>query len=593
MPTGSEEPIVSISTTFYPAAQHGTRSPDVVLLSRDSVRFYVHSDLLFQVSETGFHELLLILTSDDAEPSVLDIPEPSPVLNIMLHGIYNIPCAHYSPPFSTLVNAVDAMPRYGINPKSTIFPSTHLFTLLLSQAPLFPLQLYALAAHHDIFDLAEPTSAHLLSFPLPSLSDQMVERMGATLFFLHFGRVEALKRILGTPPRRHPPTPICDFHSNGLGPAWALAAARLSWDARPDMSPYSFETALKPVEAHLSCDLCKDALDDHIKNLISQWATVRAPHTTHLTRRHRMSNESEILVSVSTTFYPANQHRPQPPDVVLLSQDSVGFYVHSDILFRASDNGFRAMLPTFQLDGDGPPIFHIPEPSPVLNIILHAIYDISCAHYSPPFNMLVNAIDTMSIYGITPKSTILPSTHLFALLLSQAPLFPLQLYALAAHHDMFDLAVPISSHLLSFPLSRLSDEVVERIGATLFFLHLGRVEALKRILGTPPRRHPSTPSCDFRSSNGLGPAWAMAIARLAWDARPGTRRLIHSVETALRPPGAHLTCDLCKDTLDIHIESVIAQWSNVKVSPNIYHDPVRRACRGPYDRTPAPKFHLN
>jgi hypothetical protein len=44
-------------------------------------------------------------------------------------------------------------------------------------------------------------------------------------------------------------------------------------------------------------------------------------------------------------------------------------------------------------------------------------------------------------------------------------MFPLQLYALAAHYDIFDLAVPTSSHLLSFPLSRLSDEMVERMGA--------------------------------------------------------------------------------------------------------------------------------
>jgi hypothetical protein len=50
----------------------------------------------------------------------LNLPEPSPALNVILHAIYGLSCAEYSPPFETLVNAVDCMPIYGINPKSTV-----------------------------------------------------------------------------------------------------------------------------------------------------------------------------------------------------------------------------------------------------------------------------------------------------------------------------------------------------------------------------------------------------------------------------------------------------------------------------------------
>lgn len=69
----------------------------------------------------------------------------------------------------------------------------------------------------------------------------MAERIGAVylkrLFFLHFGRAEALKRILLPPPHPHAPTPSCDFSDQKkLTRAWALASAYLAWDTRP--GPY-------------------------------------------------------------------------------------------------------------------------------------------------------------------------------------------------------------------------------------------------------------------------------------------------------------------------------------------------------------------
>ncbi|KAF7355263.1 hypothetical protein MSAN_01442500 [Mycena sanguinolenta] len=295
--------------------------------------------------------------------------------------------------------------------------------------------------------------------------------------------------------------------------------------------------------------------------------------------------DRSTVVSISTTFFSNAQHRPQPPDVILLSKDSVYFYVHSDLILDASDNSFRAMLPITHSAGDEDlPVLNVPEPSPVLNVMLHTIYDMSCAHYSPPFETLVNAVDSMPIYGIQPKSMILPSTSLFTLLLSHAPLFPLQLYALAAHYDIFDLAVPTSSHLLAFPLSRLSDEVVERMGAIylkrqvstavilfvgsdrtysrLFFLHFGRAEALKRVLGPPPHPHPPSATCDFQAQKGLSRAWALATAYLAWDVRPDMS--INSLESALKPLAEHLSCDLCRNALNDRIRTLVIQWSVVK-----------------------------
>lgn len=139
------------------------------------------------------------------------------------------------------------------------------------------------------------------------------------------------------------------------------------------------------------------------------------------------------------------------------------------------------------------------------------------------------AVNRLPVYGIRPKSRIAPKMPLYTLLLSHAPLCPLELYALAACYDLYELAVATSSHLLSMPLSTLTDEVAERIGPIylkrLFFLHFGRSEALKRVLLPPPHPHAPTSRCDFSDQKRLTRAWTLAAAYLAWEVRPGTLRL--------------------------------------------------------------------
>jgi hypothetical protein len=276
-----EQTLVSVSTTFFPGAQHMSIPPDVVLLSSDNVFFYVHSLILLAASENGFRGRISAPAASTKEnDSIASVPDNSTVLNIILHAVYDMSCAHYSPPFPALISAVNRLPMYGISPKVRIVPSTPLFSLLLSHAPLFPIELYALAAAHDLYDLAVSTSSHLLSFPLATITDEMAEKIGPVylkrLFFLHFGRSDALKRVLLPPPNPHAPTTLCDLtEQKKLTRAWALASAYLAWDARPDLSTSSMESALRPLADHLTCEYCQQSLRDRIKNLVGQWAIVK------------------------------------------------------------------------------------------------------------------------------------------------------------------------------------------------------------------------------------------------------------------------------------------------------------------------------
>lgn len=277
-----EDTIVFVSTTFFPGALLNALPSDLVLLSSDSVFFYVHRHVLLGASENGFNSLLLSTPGTDLSPvgRVVRVPESSAELNIVLHAIYGMSCAHYSPSFESLVSSLAVMNTYGIPIKKHVTRYTPLYNLLLFHAPLYPIELYTLAASYDLYDLAIPTSSHLLSFSLASLTDEMADRIGPRylkhLFFLHIGRSDALRRLLLPPPNPHPPTATCDFtEQKKLTRAWALASAYFAWDSRPDLSTSSLESALAPLGEQLSCDQCKLVWQERIKTLIVQWSVVK------------------------------------------------------------------------------------------------------------------------------------------------------------------------------------------------------------------------------------------------------------------------------------------------------------------------------
>lgn len=217
-------------------------------------------------------------------------------------------------------------------------------------------------------------------------------------------------------------------------------------------------------------------------------------------------------------------------DLIILTSDYVCFHLHSDTLQAASHNDFNHILQDFnpgdRAEFDANPMFTVPDTSIVFTMIVCAIYGLPFAEYSPSFATLDLAVDGMKTYGLSVEVIIAPNTPLYEIILTHAETYSLELYALAAYHDLYDLAVVASSYLLSFQLSSLSDEMAARIGALylkrLFFMHLGRAEALRRFLLPPPYPHPPTETCDHAKQMALTRAWALAASSLAWDPRVGT-----------------------------------------------------------------------
>ncbi|KAK2467556.1 hypothetical protein APHAL10511_000411 [Amanita phalloides] len=275
-----ETTVISISTAFYPGA-HTTLESDVCFASSDMVHFYVHSQIIKAASEKAFSSFLSgSLSEARFRDVVINIPEESPALNTILHTLYNMSCAQNSPTLQTLVTAVRRMPFYDIRPNKFIQPGAPLYIHLLSYAPLYPIDVYTLAGQFDLEALAINSSSHLLSYPLSSITDEMAQRMGAIylrrLMCLHIGRNLALKRILLVQPPPHPPTNECNFENQKkLTRTWALVSAYLVWDSRPDLSTSTIRRTLEPLVEQLTCLECHKALEQRIKDVMVQWASVK------------------------------------------------------------------------------------------------------------------------------------------------------------------------------------------------------------------------------------------------------------------------------------------------------------------------------
>ena len=233
-------------------------------------------------------------------------------------------------------------------------------------------------------------------------------------------------------------------------------------------------------------------------------------------------------IAVSSRFYPGGVTMSDIPlDVVFVSLDKVFFYVHSRAILAASSNTFAHLIDPAAFATLAEGRYHVVvvrEPSPVLNIILHAIYAISCAQYRPSNAELIAAVDALPAYGLETQKHLARETALFQLLATRLHTEPLEFYALAGHHGVHDLAALASTHLLGCKIGGISLETADRMGAMylskLIALQLVRQDALKTILANPPEPHPFVETCGDEEQASLGRAWQLVAAYLIWEMRP-------------------------------------------------------------------------
>ncbi|PPQ92125.1 hypothetical protein CVT25_007956 [Psilocybe cyanescens] len=314
----SEAASITISSSFFPGSHNSVS--DTTFRSSEGVLFYTNARDILRTSAHAFEAFLGAPLSDTRfrGGAVIDIPESSAVLDVIVHTLYRLSCATHIPPFEDLETAVCRMRVYGMAPTAHIAPSTPLFDLLLAHAPLHPLRVYILGAHFGLHALAVRASAHLLAYDLAELTDELSRRMGPVylnrLMGLHFNTVNSLKSIILQPPGAHAKTKTCDVdEQKKMSRAWALAASYLAWDANPGQFPPSILTpnpllkkdvsirklrsTFEGLGDHLSCDDCKAALHARINEVIVQWVKVKILLGLYANARQKYSVDAALMVT--------------------------------------------------------------------------------------------------------------------------------------------------------------------------------------------------------------------------------------------------------------------------------------------------------
>ncbi|KAF5328173.1 hypothetical protein D9619_013434 [Psilocybe cf. subviscida] len=184
-------------------------------------------------------------------------------------------------------------------------------------------------------------------------------------------------------------------------------------------------------------------------------------------------------------------------------------------------------------------------PSTVLNIIIHALYDISPESYEPSADIIISSVDLMPGYAIMPEKVIFPGCVLYDYILGFMPLRPLDVYAMAAHHKIHPLAVHASSYLHSIDTHLIAEDVCIRIGPVyltkLARLHVQRFTALKDALLLPPEMHPATPNCTLKQQHDATRVWAHLCADPIWDTKP-VDLAVQAIENTLQQLMGSLPC---------------------------------------------------
>ncbi|KAF7790037.1 hypothetical protein EIP86_000986, partial [Pleurotus ostreatoroseus] len=166
----------------------------------------------------------------------------------------------------------------------------------------------------------------------------------------------------------------------------------------------------------------------------------------------------------------------------------------------------------------------LPESAAVVNIMLHAIYDMPYNEQQSDLTTVTAALASMRRYQSPLETYIACGTSLYNFISGQAPLKPLEAYTVATENQIEPLAVAISPYIMPFTPHDIPDDFALRIGP----LYLKRVWALRRLrcekmssmIRNSPTAHSPTSRCEPASRQGSGRAWSLAGAQLAEEFKP-------------------------------------------------------------------------
>lgn len=169
-------------------------------------------------------------------------------------------------------------------------------------------------------------------------------------------------------------------------------------------------------------------------------------------------------------------------------------------------------------------------------------------------------------YGLAPLA---PNdrSDIPRILLRNASTSPIRTYALAAALGLDAVCVPASRYTLQTTLDTMSEADALTMGTLyqrrLTFLHLGLVDALKRVIKEPPAEHTNTSSCSPESRKVVKGMWNEAVGIILSQNAPHQTPPNILIEH-FGPMKNHIPCPRCKEEIQTRIADVIQSWVAVK-----------------------------
>lgn len=272
--------------------------------------------------------------------------------------------------------------------------------------------------------------------------------------------------------------------------------------------------------------------------------------------------------------------------MIIFTSDYVFFYVHRSLLLCQSSNSFGYLIHLSE-DSPGPlspqidqydlqkvhglpegvaplPSITVSEVSAVVNVMLHIIYGMSCQRFGPDLPTIGEAFVSLDKYGIPAPSD---SSDVWSLVLHYAQAHPIPAFALAAGRNIDWLCVKISPYTLSVLLDTVTEADALTMGPVylrrLFLLHLGRRDALKRVIERPPATHHPTPGCTMDDQTDVVRSWDTVVADLVLRPMPHNTQ-VEELRDGFVAVAQRRTCGLCVSNIRFRVIEAIRDWQAIK-----------------------------
>lgn len=190
----------------------------------------------------------------------------------------------------------------------------------------------------------------------------------------------------------------------------------------------------------------------------------------------------------------------------------------------------------------------------------------SCERYAPTLDTLAYVFASLPKYGL-PRVHTYDRSDIPSALMRYVSESPLRVYALAAENGLDSVCVLASQYTLDVTLDQVSEGDALTMGPLylrrLCFLHVNRLETLRRLVTEPPDAHPKIPSCSMELQQGVRDAWMTAVGEIMKKAT-AHNTAASALKAALEPCEAASPCWECKKQVEVRIADVMDRWGPVK-----------------------------